>query len=96
MIDGTTSGPFDFAHCMRVKEKAMVRTSTLAGAISIMLALCSPPAMAKGCLKGGAVGGVAGHLAGKHGALGAAAGCVVGHHQANKQQNQQQQNSNSR
>lgn len=50
----------------------------------------SPPAHAKGCLKGAAVGGVAGHVAGHHGILGAGAGCLVGRHHA-KQQAQETQ-----
>ncbi len=48
------------------------------------LAIGSPSAEAKGCLKGAVVGGVAGHYAGHHGVMGALGGCVVGHHMANE------------
>jgi hypothetical protein len=48
------------------------------------LAISSPSAEAKGCLKGAVVGGVAGHYAGHHGVMGAIGGCVVGHHMANE------------
>ena len=54
------------------------------------LAIGSPSAEAKGCLKGAVVGGVAGHYAGHHGLLGAAAGCLYGRHQAKEQGRQTQ------
>lgn len=63
----------------------------VAPVLSLALLAGSPPAMARGCLKGAAVGAVAGHVAGHHAVLGAVAGCAVGHHMAKKQQRQQQQ-----
>ncbi len=53
------------------------------------LAIGSPSAEAKGCLKGAVVGGVAGHYAGHHGVMGAIGGCVVGHHMANEKAKEQ-------
>jgi hypothetical protein len=53
------------------------------------LAIGSPSAEAKGCLKGAVVGGVAGHYAGHHGVLGAIGGCAVGHHMANEKAKEQ-------
>jgi uncharacterized protein YcfJ len=53
------------------------------------LAIGSPSAEAKGCLKGAVVGGVAGHYAGHHGVLGAIGGCAVGHHIANEKAKEQ-------
>ena len=52
-------------------------------AIAALLALSagvglSTPAMAIGCLSGGAAGAVAGHMA-HHGVLGAIGGCIAGH-----------------
>ena len=58
-------------------------------AIAITLVAITPPADAKGCIKGALVGGAAGHFAGHHGVLGAAAGCAIGHHEANKAQRPQ-------
>jgi len=55
------------------------------------LSLSSPPAAAKGCLKGAVIGGAAGHFAGHHGLLGAGAGCAIGHHEANKHARERQQ-----
>jgi len=60
-------------------------------AVAAALSLYSPPAAAKGCLKGAVVGGAAGHFAGHHGLLGAGAGCVIGHHEANKHARERQQ-----
>jgi hypothetical protein len=54
-----------------------------------VLAVGSPSAEAKGCLKGALVGGVAGHYAGHHGVLGAIGGCAVGHHMANEKAKEQ-------
>jgi hypothetical protein len=64
--------------------KAILVPAAFAIAATALL-LSSPPAAAKGCLKGAAIGGVAGHFAGHHGVLGAGAGCIIGHHEANKQ-----------
>ena len=64
---------------MRFPMIAAVMLAALAA-----LAIGSPSAEAKGCLKGAVVGGVAGHYAGHHGVMGAIGGCVVGHHMANE------------
>ena len=64
---------------MKVRMIAAVMLASLPA-----LAIGSPSAEAKGCLKGAVVGGVAGHYAGHHGVMGAIGGCVVGHHMANE------------
>ena len=64
---------------MKVRMIAAVMLASLPA-----LAIGSPSAEAKGCLKGAVVGGVAGHYAGHHGVMGAIGGCVVGHHLANE------------
>jgi hypothetical protein len=56
----------------------------LSASLLVALAVLSPPAYSKGCLKGAAVGAVAGHVAGHHAVVGAIGGCVVGRHLANK------------
>jgi hypothetical protein len=60
-------------------------TKLLAGVSLLLLVIgATPPAQAKGCIKGAMVGGAVGHVAGHHGTIGALAGCAIGHHEANK------------
>ncbi len=64
-----------------------MKSMLLPAAFALALAAGStmtPPAQAKGCIKGAVVGGVAGHFAHHHTVLGAVGGCVVGHHLATK------------
>jgi hypothetical protein len=65
---------------------------TIAAISTVMLAatLMSPPAQAKGCLKGAVVGGAVGHYTDHHGLLGAAAGCLIGRHEAAKREREQE------
>lgn len=64
---------------MSLRKNILAATAALSlGALS--LTAPTSPALAIGCLSGGAAGAVAGHYAGHHAVIGAIGGCIAGHH----------------